>query len=284
MVTGARGNKLRAYQKRKDYHMSKTNYVPAEYLTKLWRALIEFQMLKAGDKLLIGLSGGKDSMFLTAALAEVKLHSPVPFELACYTVDTMFSPDFPEKELADFCAQYGLKHYHDKVNVNEVWQHRGNTPCFSCAYFRRAATNRKAGELGFNKVVLAHHNDDAVDTFLLNLLNSGQLKTFLPVTYLSRTQLTVLRPLIYYRESEIIAYGQKLGLKPLKNPCPYNGKTQRQEMKELIVNLSKKNPELYAHLSSALRQSKEQELWPEKLSQQASLLLFRDFWQKNKQK
>ncbi len=259
-------------------------FVPAQYLTKLWRALIEFQMLKAGDKLLIGLSGGKDSMFLTAALAEVQKHSPVPFELACYTVDTMFSPDFPEQELTDFCTRYGLKHYHDQVNVNEVWQKRGNTPCFSCAYFRRAATNRRALELGFNKVVLAHHNDDAVGTFLLNLLNSGQLKTFLPVTYLSRTKLTVLRPLIYYREEEIRSYGQAIGLKPLKNPCPYDGNTQRQEMKELIVTLSKKNPELYAHLSSALRQSKEQELWPEKMSQQASLLLFRNFWQKNKQK
>jgi len=263
--------------------MSQAPYVPAEYLTKLWRALIEFHMLAPGDKLLIGLSGGKDSMFLTAALAEVQRHSPAPFDLACYTVDTMFSPEFPAAELTAFCARYGLKHYHDQVNVNEVWHKRGNTPCFSCAYFRRAATNRRARELGFNKVVLAHHNDDAVDTFLLNLLNSGQLKTFLPVTYLSRTGLTVLRPLIYYREAEIIVYGQKIGLKPLKNPCPYDGNTQRQEMKELLASLSKKNPELYAHLASAMRQSKEQELWPEKLSQEASLLIFRDFWQKKKQ-
>ena len=86
----------------------------------------------------------------------------------------------------------------------EAWKNRGNTPCFSCAYFRRAATNRKAGELGFNKIALAHHNDDAVETFLLNLLNSGQQKTFLPVTFLTRTQLTVLRPLIYYREHGLV--------------------------------------------------------------------------------
>ena len=262
--------------------MSKTPYVPAEYLTKMWRALIEFQMLKAGDKLLIGLSGGKDSMFLTAALAEVQKHSPLPFELACYTVDTMFSPAFPEKELSTFCATYGLTHYRDQVNVNAVWKDRGNTPCFSCAYFRRAATNRRAQELGFNKVVLAHHNDDAVETFLLNLLNSGQLKTFLPTTYLSRTKLTVLRPLIYYREEEIREYGQKIGLKPLKNPCPYDGNTERQEMKELVAKLSKNKPELYAHLASALRHSQEEELWPEKMSQKVMLNVFREFWQKNK--
>lgn len=135
--------------------MSDKPYVPAESLSKLWRALIEFDMLSEGDKILIGLSGGKDSMFLTAALAEAQKYSPVKFELACYTVDGMFSPDFPEKELQAFCAGYGLKHYHEKVNVMEAWQNKGNTPCFTCAFFRRGATNRKAKELGFNKIALA---------------------------------------------------------------------------------------------------------------------------------
>ena len=124
--------------------MSDKHYVPAESLSKLWRALIEFDMLSEGDKILIGLSGGKDSMFLTAALAEAQKYSPVKFELACYTVDGMFSPAFPEKELQAFCAVYGLKHYHEKVNVMEAWQNKGNTPCFTCAFFRRGATNRKA--------------------------------------------------------------------------------------------------------------------------------------------
>ena len=179
--------------------MSQIPFIPAKYLTKIWRALIEFNMISAGDKILIGLSGGKDSMFLTAALAEVQKHAPVRFDLACYTVDNMFDDKFPAQKLEAFCQQFGLKHYHEQVNIMEAWKNRGNTPCFSCAYFRRAATNRKAGELGFNKIALAHHNDDAVETFLLNLLNSGQQKTFLPVTFLTRTQLTVLRPLIYYR-------------------------------------------------------------------------------------
>ena len=102
--------------------MSDKTYVPAELLSKLWRALIEFDMLSDGDKILIGLSGGKDSMFLTAALAEAQKYSPIKFELACYTVDGMFSPDFPEKELQAFCASYGLVHYHEKVNVMEAWQ------------------------------------------------------------------------------------------------------------------------------------------------------------------
>lgn len=262
--------------------MSQEPFVPAQYLTKLWRALIEFKMIKNGDKILIGLSGGKDSMFMTAALAEIQRHSPLKFSLVCYTVDTMFSEDFPAKELTEFCASYGLEHYHEQVNVEEVWQHRGNTPCFSCAYFRRAATNRKAGELGCNKVALAHHNDDAVGTFLLNLIHSGQLKTFLPCTYLTRSKLTVLRPLLYYREQEIKEYGETMGLKPLKNPCPYDGHTERQEMKNLLTALSKTDQEIYSHLAGALRLSPEQELWPAKPPQTEMIKLFRAFWGKNK--
>ncbi len=261
--------------------MAQNPLVPAEFLTKLWRALIEFHMLKENDKILIGLSGGKDSMFLTAALAEVQRHAPVHFSLVCYTVDTMFSTAFPDRELADFCHSYGLEHYHEQVNVEEVWQHRGNTPCFSCAYFRRAATNRKARELGCNKVALAHHNDDAVGTFLLNLVHSGQLKTFLPCTYLTRSDLTVLRPMIYYRESEIISYGKALRLKPLKNPCPYDGHTERQEMKSLIETLSKTDSDIYNHLAGAMRLAPTQELWPAKPAQTEMIELFREFWGKN---
>lgn len=264
--------------------MSLTPFVPSDLLGKLWRALIEFKMLAPQDKILIGLSGGKDSMFLTAALAEIHKYSPIPFDLACYTVDTMFSTDFPAKELHDFCAQYGITHYHEQVNVQEAWQQtptrKGNTPCFTCAYFRRAATNRKAQELGFNKIALAHHHDDAVETFLMNLLTSGQLKTFLPVTPLSRTGLTVLRPLLYYRETEIISNIQQLNLVPLKNPCPFDGHTKRQEIKEQIATLSTLAPKVYDHLAAAMRTSPKQELWPTQLPQKELVALFRSFWQK----
>ena len=264
--------------------MSDKPYVPAESLSKLWRALIEFDMLSEGDKILIGLSGGKDSMFLTAALAEAQKYSPIKFELACYTVDGMFSPDFPEKELQAFCASYGLKHYHEKVDVMEAWQNKGSTPCFTCAFFRRGATNRKAKELGFNKIALAHHHDDAVETFLMNVLTSGQLRTFLPVTKLSRSGMTVLRPLLYYREAEVIAAGKEIGLQPLKNPCPYDGHTKRQEIKEHIKALASINPEVYGHLAAAMRNSPNQELWPEQLAQKAMVKKFHEFWQKKGKK
>ncbi len=257
--------------------MSRKPFVPAALLAKLWRCIIEFDMLHDGDRVLIGLSGGKDSMFLTAALAEIKRYAPFKFELACYTVDTMFGA-FPKAELEEFCARYGVPHYSSQVDVTEAWQHRTNTPCFTCAYFRRAATNRTALELGFNKVAWAHHHDDAVETFFLNLAASGQLKTFLPVTPLSRTGLTLIRPLLYYREAEIISMVQKLGLTPLKNPCPYDGSTKRQEAKELIRSLQSFNAEAYGHLAAAMRTA-PMELWPAKCTKEELTRKFHAFWQ-----
>lgn len=266
--------------------MTKNNFtVPNKMLAKLWRAIIEFNMISEGDKLLIGLSGGKDSMYLATALATIKRYAPVNFELACFTVDTMFTPNFPKEELTSFCNNLGLEFYSEQVNVMQVWEAKGknigNTPCFSCAYFRRAATNRKALELGFNKIVLAHHHDDAVETFLLNLITSGQLKTFLPVTYLSKTKLTVLRPLVYYREEEIISNVKALKLKPLKNACPYDGNTKRQEIKEHIASLKALNLESYEHLGAAMRTSDKQELWPSPLKQKDLTKKFRTFWKKD---
>ncbi len=260
--------------------MSTFQPLPTEMLSKLWRAIIEFNMIEPGDRILIGLSGGKDSMFLTAALAHIHHYAKLPFQLACYTVDTQFDNNFPLQELQEFCHRYGLEHYHDQVNVLEAWGNKGNTPCFTCAYFRRAATNRRAKELGFNKVALAHHHDDAVETFALNLFTSGQLKTFLPVTYLSRMDLSVLRPLLYYREQEVIDYVDTLQLQPLKNPCPYDGHTKREETKELIRRLSAVYPEVYEHLAAAMRTSPQQELWPQALNQKEMATKFRQFWGK----
>lgn len=259
-------------------------FVPADDLGKLWRAIIEFDMIEPGDRILVGLSGGKDSMLLTAMLAEIRKYSPVPFDLACYTVNAMFDEHFPAKELQDFCAQYGLEHYTDDVDVMEAHGRKGGSPCYTCAYFRRAATNRRAVELGFNKVALAHHHDDAVETFFMNLVTSGQLRTFLPVTPLSRTGITVLRPLLYYRESEIRELVAKVGLQPLKNPCPYDGHTMRQDVKEHIAELGARYPELYEHLGAAMRCSDKQELWPGKLSQKELVPKFRAFWGRKKNK
>ena len=127
-------------------------------------------------------------------------------------------------------------------------------------------------------MALAHHNDDAVETFFMNVMTSGQLRTFLPVTPLSRSGITVLRPLLYYRESEIRELVAKLGIKPLKNPCPYDGHTMRQDVKEHIAELNERYPEVYDHLLAAMRSSERQELWPAKPTDKEMVAKFRAFW------
>jgi len=253
-------------------------FVPAKDLSKLWRAIIEFDMLQPNDRILIGLSGGKDSMLLTAMLAEIKKYSSIPFDLACYTVNGMFAPNFPKKELEEFCAHYGLEHYSDDVDIAGAQRDTDASPCYTCAFFRRGATNRRAKELGFNKVALAHHNDDAVETFFMNVMTTGQLRTFLPVTYLSRTGITVLRPLLYYREYEIRSLVRRLGIQPLKNPCPYDGHTVRQDVKDHIKELNNLYPGVYDHLAAAMREQAGQELWPAKPPQKELAKKFKAFW------
>lgn len=258
-------------------------FVPTEALGKLWRAIIEFEMIQPGDRILIGLSGGKDSMLLTAMLAEIKQYSPVPFDLACYTVNGMFDDNFPKARLEEFCRHYGLEHYSDDVDIATAQKQSPElSPCYTCAFFRRGATNRRAQELGFNKVALAHHNDDAVETFFMNIMTSGQLRTFLPVTELTRTGITVLRPLLYYREYEIRSLVKKLGLQPIKNPCPYDGFTTRQEVKDHIRELNQRYPEVYGHLASAMRTSSGQELWPARPNNKEMKQKFDTFWKKKK--
>ncbi len=247
-------------------------------LGKIWRAVIEFDMLQAGDRVLIGFSGGKDSMLLTAALAELQRHAPFRFEVGAFTVDTGFVPGFAEEKYRSFCQRFAVPWYSERINVPELV--KDNSPCYSCAYFRRAVLNRNARERGFNKVALAHHGDDAVETFVINLFTSGQQKTFCPVTELSRSGITVIRPLVYYREAEIEKEVRELGFEPIKNACPYDGNTIRQRVKEDLAEWDAKYPELYAHLAVAMRRQQGMELWPQKLTKEELVDKFHAFWSK----
>ncbi|MEG6586345.1 tRNA 2-thiocytidine biosynthesis TtcA family protein [Dendrosporobacter sp. 1207_IL3150] len=238
--------------------------LPQYYFSRLMRAIVEFDLISEGDKILIGLSGGKDSIFLTYALSILRKYSPRNFEIAAITLDPMFTEGFDTQPIADFCDSLDIPYYTRQVNVaGAIENNGGKDPCFTCSFFRRGTINNFAIEHGFNKIAYAHHNDDAVETFFMSLMYSGQLKTFLPKTYLDRTNLTVIRPLIYFREDEIRAAINIHGFTPLPSPCPLDGKTKRQEVKETIRNLQTTNKALYKHLAAAMRQSAVIELWPD---------------------
>ena len=244
--------------------------LPQLFFSKLMRAVVEFEMIEDGDEILLGISGGKDSIFLAYAMAILRIRLKKNFRLHALTINPMFKADFPAEmqRVGKFMEELEIPY--DTVDVDiagaiaEETQKAsaGHSPCFTCAYFRRGAMNRYALAQGCNKIAYAHHHDDAVETFLMSLFYSGQLETFTPVTYLDRTNLHVIRPLCYFREQEIIAAIQYHGFQPVPSPCPYDGHTGRQEIKELIARLEPEVPDLYAHLGSAMRLGALGELWP----------------------
>jgi len=258
-------------------------HLPEHYFARLCRAITEFDMIAAGDKILIGLSGGKDSTFLTYALSILRERSAKPFEIAALTIDPLFTDDFDPKPISDFCADLEVPFYTQKTDIAGIIKNNGGKdPCFTCAFFRRGTINNFAVENGFNKIAYAHHHDDAVETFLMGLLYSGQIKTFMPTTYLDRKNLTVIRPLVYFREYELKETPTIHGFTPIPSPCPLNGLTKRQEAKDMIASLEKSNPEIYSHLAAAMRQSPTSELWPAELTREELRVKHLQFWNKSK--
>ena len=238
--------------------------MPQSYFSKLMRAIVEFEMIQDGDKILIGVSGGKDSIFLTYALACMRERLKKDFSIAALTINPMF-PDanFDVERIRKFVENLDVPF--DTIDVDiagTIEAQGGKNPCFTCAFFRRGAVNRYAKEHHMNKVAYAHHHDDAVETFLMSLFYSGQLNTFRPKTYLDKTDITVIRPLVYFREQEIIDAIPLHGFTPIPSPCPHNGNTTRQTVKELIARLSAENPSLYSHLAAGMREGALGELWP----------------------
>ena len=255
---------------------------PQQYLGKLLRAVVEFDMIADGDNILVGVSGGKDSMFLLLALAHLRRRIQRRFSLTALTVDPMFTDDFSVKPIAEMCRESDVPFDSFPTDIGGSLAKSRKNPCFTCAFLRRGAVNRYATEHGFNKVAYAHHNDDAVETLLMSLLYSGQITVFSPVTYLSRTNLTVIRPLIYFRESEIIKATRKLGINIVPSPCPLDGTTHRQRVKELIAELDAEDNQVYAHLAAALRENAVGELWAKAKTRDEMRELYVDYMQPKK--
>ena len=239
--------------------------LPKTYNQKILRAIREFELITPGDRILIGFSGGKDSAFLCYALALLVKHRIIQADLAVLTIDLGFGQGLNPTSLENFCSGLDLKFYFYQTKIAQSVQEE-RTPCARCSYLRRATLNRFASEHGFNKVALAHHHDDAVETFLMSIIYSGQIQTFLPLTYLDRSGITVIRPLVYLREKEIIDAQQFIHFNPVSPDCPYDGFTYRQKVKELISELSRENPWVYPNLAKAMREGRPVELWPPEIN------------------
>lgn len=204
-------------------------------LSAMRRAIQDYNMIAPGDKIAVGVSGGKDSLTLLAALAAFRRFSKVPFEVMGLTVDMGYdSTDYSAVE--DFCKEIGVEYHTKKTDIADIVFNvkKEERPCSLCAKMRRGALNDLARDYGCNKVALGHHNEDVIETFFLSLFFEGRLNCFSPVTYLSRTDMYVIRPLIYAAEGDIRGYAKRAELPVVFNPCPMDGKSKRQDMKDFI--------------------------------------------------
>lgn len=211
-------------------------------LSRVRRAVDDYQMIKDGDRIAVGVSGGKDSLTLLCALAGLRRFYPNKFELAAVSLD-MGYPGVSFDGVKQLCESLDVEYVVRKTDIAEVvFQVRQETnPCSLCAKMRRGGVNDLAVELGCNKVALGHHNEDVLETFFLSLFYEGRLNCFSPVTYLSRRDIHVIRPMVYVPESEIKGYARRQALPIVHNPCPMDGHSRRQDMKEFISQKTKED-------------------------------------------
>ncbi|MDI9506187.1 MAG: tRNA 2-thiocytidine biosynthesis protein TtcA [Clostridiales bacterium] len=233
-----------------------------ETLGCLRRADQDFSMIRSGDRIAVGVSGGKDSLLLLYALALYRKFCKVPYTLHALTLTLGFEP-FPLEGISALCRELDVPHHIRHTQIGQVVfeERKESNPCSLCAKMRRGALNDLCRELGCNKLALGHHRDDAIETLFLSMLYEGRIHTFHPVTYLSRTGITQIRPLCYLPEKHIVHMARVLSLPVVSSPCPVDSFTKRKEIKELLDQLCKQFPNARELLLSALRNQDQYGLW-----------------------
>ncbi|AEG60929.1 tRNA 2-thiocytidine(32) synthetase TtcA [Desulforamulus ruminis] len=244
--------------------MSKT--LIKEMLTQVTRAIAHYKMIEPGDRVVVGLSGGKDSSALLFCLNRYrqKYLKKIPFELHGVHLDMGLGADIAP--LKEYCRRLEIPLTIKPTDIATIiFDIRQETnPCSLCATLRRGALYNTVNDLGFNKVALAHHLDDTIETFFMSLLYNGNLKTFSPKTYLDRSDLTLIRPFVYVTEGQILELVAQENIPVVHNPCPANKKTKREETKQLIEALSQQYPDIREKFLTSLHNFNPKNLWPEK--------------------
>ena len=222
------------------------------------RAVDDYNMIEDGDRIAVGISGGKDSLTLLATLAELRRFYPKRFEIVAITVDMGFEGaglgkcDF--SEVRELARRLHIEYRIVKTDIAKIIFNvrREPNPCSLCAKMRRGSLHAEAVAAGCNKVALGHHYDDAVETFIMNLFFEGRLGCFSPVSYLSRRDITLIRPLIYATEKDVEYFARKRTLPIVKSPCPEDKATERENVKQLLLRLEKENKGLKHRIFHAI--------------------------------
>ena len=225
-----------------------------QVLSYVRRAADEYHMIQEGDRIAVGISGGKDSLTLLYALHGLARFYPQHFELHAVTVDLGFQ-NLDLSRIESICRdELQIPYTIVKTDIADVIfeQRKESNPCSLCAKMRKGALNDAIKREGCNKVAYAHHKDDVVETMLMSLIFEGRFHTFSPVTYLDRTGITVIRPLLYMNEADVIGFVNKNQIPVVKSPCPADGHTKREYVKQLLRQLNLENPGVKERMFTAI--------------------------------
>lgn len=209
------------------------------------QALDKYRLIEEGDHIAVGISGGKDSLALLFALHYLRRFYPEPYTLSAITVDLGLG-NMNLEPVKALCEEFEIPYAIIPTEIGSLLFdiRKESNPCSLCAKMRKGALNEKAKELGCNKIAYAHHRDDVIETMMMSLFYEGRFHSFSPKTYLDRMDLTVIRPMIFVTEADVIGFKNKYQLPVCKNPCPMDGYTKRQYVKDLIRDLQKDQPHL----------------------------------------
>lgn len=221
------------------------------------QAINDFEMIEDGDKIAIGVSGGKDSLALLYGLAGIRKIVPEKIEIVAITVDLGYE-GFDTSSIQELCKSLEIEFHLVKTQIAQILQAKvqKGTYCSLCAKMRKGALTNYAKELGCNKIAYAHHKDDFIETMMLSLLYEGQFFSFPPKMYFKESDITLIRPMIYIPESDVIGFKNKYQLTAVKNPCPHDGITRREYVKNLIRQIQKDNPEAKQRMFNAILKGK----------------------------
>ncbi|MGL4772966.1 MAG: tRNA 2-thiocytidine biosynthesis TtcA family protein [Clostridium sp.] len=233
-------------------------------LSKCRQAVKDFDLIQEGDKIAVGLSGGKDSLTLLHILKNYQRFSPQKFDLIAITLNPGGVDNSPLHEL---CSSLGVEFHEVQTNIKEIVFdiRKEKNPCSLCANLRRGALNDNAKKLGCNKVALGHHKDDAIETFMLSVAYEGRINCFSPKSYMHKNDITLIRPMVYIDESMIIRTAKEYSYPIIKNPCPADGHTKRQDIKDLIKQLDKDMPGFKKNLFGCLTNTENLFVWDKEI-------------------
>ncbi len=220
------------------------------------KAITDYQMISPGDRISVGVSGGKDSMALLLTLARLRKYIDIPFEIVGITLDPQFKgvqTDYSKIE--ELCKEQGIEYHIKRTEIGTIIfdERQESNPCSLCARMRRGSLHDMTKELGCNKIALGHHYDDAVETFVMNLFNEGRIGCFSPVSYLSRKDLTMIRPMVYAPETIIESLVTRHQIPIVKSVCPVDGATRRQWTKEFLRNMEQNDKGFKERLYGAMK-------------------------------